>query len=300
MKRLFTFGCSFTNYAWPTWADIVGQDYDYYENWGYRGSNSALIMMNGDDSARLSYNTIIQDRFIKCIQYNNITTDDTVIIMWSGPTTVSPEYPQETATHMQNSYDALYDIGCNYHMFSVLPFDIHPEVRWIDCNEQLPPAISDPIVKLYPVLKQIPPSVWEGLFNKNFHNRDYHAIGNVKSNKPTRLLSPNGPEVKKFNRDYNAVAGGSWPTFNDFLNEKDDKVDASIMKEIDEEFGFVEWRRRIKYGRRDLHPTPMEHLEYLDYINFPVSNKARSFAAHWEEQISAGTANWTPVLPEKL
>ena len=43
MKRLFAFGCSFTGYGWPTWADIIGQSFDYYENWGKSGIGNYLI-----------------------------------------------------------------------------------------------------------------------------------------------------------------------------------------------------------------------------------------------------------------
>ena len=38
MTRLFTFGCSFTQYWWPTWADILGYQHDFYENWGRCGA----------------------------------------------------------------------------------------------------------------------------------------------------------------------------------------------------------------------------------------------------------------------
>lgn len=46
MTRLFTFGCSFTKFFWPTWADILGQEFDYYENWGrlLEAINSFLIV----------------------------------------------------------------------------------------------------------------------------------------------------------------------------------------------------------------------------------------------------------------
>ena len=41
--RLFVFGCSFTKYYWPTWADIIGQEFEYYENWGEIGSGNLRI-----------------------------------------------------------------------------------------------------------------------------------------------------------------------------------------------------------------------------------------------------------------
>jgi hypothetical protein len=31
-KRLYTFGCSFTKYKWPTWADFIGNQFEIYEN----------------------------------------------------------------------------------------------------------------------------------------------------------------------------------------------------------------------------------------------------------------------------
>ena len=44
-KRLFTFGCSFTSYRWPTWADILASEMpgvDYY-NFGHCGAGNMLI-----------------------------------------------------------------------------------------------------------------------------------------------------------------------------------------------------------------------------------------------------------------
>jgi len=68
MKRLFAFGCSFTGYGWPTWADIVGQSFDYYENWGRSGSGNYLI----------------SSRVVECHQVNKITKDDVVLVMFTS------------------------------------------------------------------------------------------------------------------------------------------------------------------------------------------------------------------------
>ena len=39
-KRFIAFGCSFTNYDWATWADIIGVNFDDYLNFGKpSGSN---------------------------------------------------------------------------------------------------------------------------------------------------------------------------------------------------------------------------------------------------------------------
>lgn len=68
MSRLFTFGCSFTNYAWPTWADFLGLEFESFENWGVPGIG----------------NVGISNRVAECFLKNNITPDDTVIIQWTG------------------------------------------------------------------------------------------------------------------------------------------------------------------------------------------------------------------------
>jgi hypothetical protein len=66
---LFTFGCSFTEYIWPTWADILGREFEYYENWGKAGGGNQYI-----------FNSLIE-----CHLRNQLTKDDTVIIRWTSP-----------------------------------------------------------------------------------------------------------------------------------------------------------------------------------------------------------------------
>lgn len=68
MRRLFTFGCSFTKYNWPSWADILGQEFDLHENWGHIGLG----------------NRAIAERVAECHARSNIQPDDTVVIQWSG------------------------------------------------------------------------------------------------------------------------------------------------------------------------------------------------------------------------
>ena len=68
MGRLFTFGCSFTKYIYPTWADFIGTQFDTYQNWGRSGAGNFFIL----------------SQLLECNQLNNINKDDTVLIMLSG------------------------------------------------------------------------------------------------------------------------------------------------------------------------------------------------------------------------
>lgn len=67
MKRLFVFGCSYTSWVLPTWADLLGTGYDYFENWGVQGIGNKGIV----------------ERLSECIMTNNITEDDTIIVQWT-------------------------------------------------------------------------------------------------------------------------------------------------------------------------------------------------------------------------
>jgi hypothetical protein len=70
MSRLFVFGCSFTNYEWPTWADLLGLEFEEYQNWGLPGIG----------------NRAIAERLAECHARNNISKDDVVIVQWSSHT----------------------------------------------------------------------------------------------------------------------------------------------------------------------------------------------------------------------
>ncbi len=67
MKRLFVFGCSYTAYSWPTWADLLSCEYDYFENWGMAGLGNRAIC----------------ERIAECHVKHKFTKSDTIIVQWS-------------------------------------------------------------------------------------------------------------------------------------------------------------------------------------------------------------------------
>ena len=68
MTRLYVLGCSFSNYAWPTWADMLGLEFDEYENWAFPGLG----------------NRAIAERVAEIHAKNKLTKDDTVVIQWTS------------------------------------------------------------------------------------------------------------------------------------------------------------------------------------------------------------------------
>ena len=69
-KRLFTLGCSYTNYWYPTWADWLGSEFNYYENLGMSGLGNRGIF----------------NRLSELIYKRKVNENDHVIIEWSTPT----------------------------------------------------------------------------------------------------------------------------------------------------------------------------------------------------------------------
>lgn len=69
MSRLFTFGCSFTQYAWPTWANIIAYDtgIEHY-NYGIAGLG----------------NVGIQHRILEADIKHNFQKNDIILILWTS------------------------------------------------------------------------------------------------------------------------------------------------------------------------------------------------------------------------
>ena len=67
MRRLFTFGCSFTYFYWPTHADLLGEQFDELHNWGLSGLGNRAIC----------------ERLSECVMHNQFTTDDVIIVQWT-------------------------------------------------------------------------------------------------------------------------------------------------------------------------------------------------------------------------
>ena len=93
MKRLYTFGCSFTQYHWPTWADILGREFDHYENWGKSGGGNQYI-----------FNSLSE-----CLVKNSITENDLIAVMWTNVARedryVGGQWITPGNIYTQNTYD---------------------------------------------------------------------------------------------------------------------------------------------------------------------------------------------------
>lgn len=186
-KRLFTFGCSFTKWQWPTWADILSknQSYDLYENWGEPGAGNLFI-----------FNSIIE-----CNLRHKFTKDDTICVMWStthrvdvynnhkwnlqGGLAEQGEYWNDQRGYYIRDLALIYavdqimsSIGCNFEMMSMTNWHNHVlsskglkiiagTTADTDCDD---------IIEFYSeLLSKIHPSMHEVIYNHDWNSRPQYT-----------------------------------------------------------------------------------------------------------------------------
>jgi len=147
MKRVFTFGCSFTSFSWPTWADILVED---FKNRGLEGYNfgrcgagnqfifiklmeaNAKFKFNEDDLVLICWSTMQrEDRFVNNewrtpgLIYNQSIYTELFVDGWADPSF----YVFRDSAIMSATNLALKQLGCKSYQFSM-----HP-VKQLDSND---------------------------------------------------------------------------------------------------------------------------------------------------------------------
>ena len=201
MTRLFTFGCSFTQYwAWPTWADCLGPQFDLFENWGICGLGNSGILYN----------------LIECNQRKKLGPADTVLIMWtntsredryvhdhwlqggnvywSAGSTLPAEYVANFAcergylirdlANISAAQQLLDAWGCNYKFMSIVPFAESNEVVGLGNNPRSRlTSVADALDLYRATIDNILPSVYESVFNKDWLSRPGIPDPNLPNNR---------------------------------------------------------------------------------------------------------------------
>jgi hypothetical protein len=204
MSRFFSFGCSFTEYVWPTWADIVGDQYDYYENWGRGGGGNQFI-----------FNSLIE-----CHARNTLTKDDTVIIMWSNVlredrffknwvlpgniytqeyydkefvkkfVTIRGCYVRDLA-FMSAADIILSSIECEYHFLSMVDIVSPDNYNHNDQSDE----IKDILETYSSTVNKIKPSVHKTVFNYDWYSRGYRTDYHPRTREHLEYLDQVLPEI---------------------------------------------------------------------------------------------------------
>ena len=275
MKRLFTFGCSMTNYIYPTWADILGTNYDYYENWGEEGAGNEFI-----------FNSIIE-----CNEKNHFNSEDTIIVMWSGIAR-NGFYDKcwKHQTHLQNAgtIKTLYKkesisikgfeiknyvfINAIYNLFKHYNLTM---ITWVDFDGDS--------------------SIYEF-----YQNSMKHVL---KVDLPIHLKTPH----KRININYKThfitglyerLSGPSWPSLNNLNSNDYIACNHNITTEIDQFYDIINNstfdENEYEY---DIHPLPYEHLSMCNSVfnNYTLNSEV----IEWINDVHYKLTNDIPYFKEQ-
>lgn len=260
---LHTFGCSFTKYSWSTWADILGQQFESFINYGCSGAG----------------NTYIFNHVMQAVAEEKIKKDDTVIVMWSTIVRedrflqdkwqthgciynqdyyhkgfmkyVEPEdFFIRDLAHIAAVYHTLSNIGCKFTFTSITHIShIKEYANHNFLDKFFKKSLIDKFTKKYKTyIDFIRPSVFEVIYNNNWYSRSSELVNDVNW--------------------YHSVSGPDWPSITEWELghvELSTAIEQEIChflhaNNIDEILKFKLWKKI------DHHPTPKLHLEYLDKV----------------------------------
>lgn len=136
-KRLFTFGCSFTQYKWPTWADILGLNFDEFYNFGQPGSGIFYMLyhfVHGNEYYKFNENDTLIFMLSDEARYDIINDDEWLNkgLIYNSENVYGKKFIEKfTPTHaVESSYvyisllkEKLDKIGCKYEIvYAFEPF----------------------------------------------------------------------------------------------------------------------------------------------------------------------------------
>lgn len=238
--RLFTFGCSMTGYHWPTWANILGLQWEYFENWAKAGVG----------------NTFIFNSVIECDSRNKFTSDDQIFVMWTGLPRID-FYQQEEWKHISNQFaknnrELPYSCPEGYE---ILSYPLFAALDQYLSSKELS----------YKFFTWVPYDTESkaGLIYKDTLSKIQYLQFSMT---PTQIKEiGNRWQITLYER----LRGKDWPPFDKILKRSYNPVSNQVEKELQEFIGVIESDFRFQKESTnwiDRHPLPLEHLDMLKYI----------------------------------
>lgn len=261
--RLFTFGCSMTKYSYPTWADIIGSTWDYYENWGKPSAGNEFI-----------FNSIIE-----CDIRNQFTSNDTILIMWSGIARID---------YYMNQWKSVKD-------------------RFPTIDDELIPSIDGYEMKSYAYISAIDNLLtnkgvdyelisWQSYDTDGIVGNLYKdVLDTIKYIEFDRTdVRYRNPWCKQFTTErlYERLRGEDWPLLEYLIDGSYKKTcDRTMIKEVN---GFFKDLNSYDLSQdeyiNDGHPLPSSHLamveEYFPYL--PISDETKAITLDIENKLING------------
>lgn len=199
-NRFFAFGCSFTQYYWPTWADLISKEISESYNYGKSGAGNHFIfnnLMECDARNKFKAGDLV------IVKWTNVAREDRYVDKWWLPGNIysqgvySEDFVKQWITfrgclirdcafiHAANL--VLNHRGVDYAFLSMVPIDSISQwqVNSLDSERD--------VLEIYKEsLSLINTSIYEKLYNFNWDNRpcakiqlgdkinnDHHPLPNI-------------------------------------------------------------------------------------------------------------------------
>jgi hypothetical protein len=264
-KRFFAFGCSFTNYFWPTWADIIGQDMPVYQNWARPGAGNHFI-----------FNSVME-----AYTRHQFNKDDLVIIMWSCK-------EREDRYWHNNWLNATY----------LTQKEIYGE-KWFkkfgtDFKGHLIRDLA--LIKAIQIFLESSKCSWENFMLRPITDIDVDLATSAGLDK----LSDN-EQYDYIVRAFDKLCEGI--DVDPFIEHREVvEIYKDIFLKINKSMEG-RWSNEYRINRVapnfDVHPTPLEALKFLEVVwpnNF-LSDSAKNYANYWNKEIYKHAKFLTPIHP---
>jgi hypothetical protein len=259
-KRLFTFGCSYTSYSYPTWADIIGNGFKTYRNFGRAGA----------------CNTYIMNRFVEMNNKYQFNEDDMVFVMFTGFSRFSYLHPEDknwkTSGELELYYNNTKDELIGKFLNSTWTSDLGIYLSWVAIT-----AIKEILQK-----NNVQHKLLLALNNKHWisnpeiyslHPDSVHLVKNFYNYLDDKLSLDEWKHKNYTNDDYVEWKNGEVDThptiqmhydyvkykFSDLLNENTDKFVNSEMEKFDYSSQHIQG---AKYYKRVFSQNEPEKMYY--------------------------------------
>lgn len=186
-KRFFAFGCSFTKYFWPSWANLIHhemQDAKFY-NLGREGAGNLYISgrvaeanlncnFNDEDLIMIMWSTFIrEDRYIndKWQTHGNIYHNHFYDINYLKKYSCPKGYLYRDLSLLELTTGYLDNIGCDYISMLAVPFKVSKNEN---PNDHTAKTYADLEERYKNLIEKFPLSMYEAEFANGWdHNLDY-------------------------------------------------------------------------------------------------------------------------------
>ena len=239
--KYIAFGCSYTQYGYPTYADFIGQHFDYRENLGSSGAGNRFI-----------FHKLISSLDVLRREGVTLTEDDLITVQWSG-------LPREDKIkNGQHEYPCCGYLGSQgefpeeyINKYFSIEQSFYESINYIVAAK----TILDSMDVQYRMFNMMDINFGESedflgevFYNKLFNDNNFHTLkekgylGEMDKVMPGKIKSIEGYRLAN-------TIHKEKPYYYSFPNDN----------------GIIEMHQ-------DTHPTPESHYEFAKYLSSNLDN----------------------------